>query len=476
VTTSHDEPVFDPLGVIRRRRWSLLLPLLAGGVVGLLLVKWLPREYVSSATLAVTTPSVSGDLARAAPQDLAERIRAISQELLSPAVVERVAREEGLLEDGDPATIVEDMRAKASVSLPVKTLAAGRVEPDAFVVSYTGRTAEEAQRVTNRLLEVFIARNAQSRQARATDTAGFLGDQLRESRKRLDAVEEKLRRAKESFSGVLPEQALANLQAMSDVRQRSETNAQSLRSERDRLAAVEQELAAARREAAIEVPTDGERAALDRVAEAERQLAEAQRTYTSRHPELQRLAADVASARAALADARGQEGTGRPPKKVDASLVQLEAEQNRLRARIRDLQAIEGRNARELSDYRARVDQAPLVEQRLAPLQQAYEFEREQYVRLAERHQAALLSESLETRRAGSQFAVLYPASRPAMPSRPNVPRVIAFSLFAGALLGGLLALTREYLDKSVHDARTLQQEFDQVVLAEIPNVRRKRA
>jgi capsular polysaccharide biosynthesis protein len=56
------------------------------------------------------------------------------------------------------------------------------------------------------------------------------------------------------------------------------------------------------------------------------------------------------------------------------------------------------------------------------------------------------------------------------------VPRVFAFAVIAGAVLGGALALTREYLDKTVHDARALQHEFDQVVLAEVPHFRRKRA
>jgi capsular polysaccharide biosynthesis protein len=53
---------------------------------------------------------------------------------------------------------------------------------------------------------------------------------------------------------------------------------------------------------------------------------------------------------------------------------------------------------------------------------------------------------------------------------------VLAFSLLAGAVLGGVLAFMRESLDKTVHDARSLQLDYDQVVLAEIPNVRRKRA
>ena len=62
--TTNDEPVFDPLAVARRRIWSLALPLAAGALVGVLLVVLLPREYVAAATIVVTTPSVSADLAK----------------------------------------------------------------------------------------------------------------------------------------------------------------------------------------------------------------------------------------------------------------------------------------------------------------------------------------------------------------------------------------------------------------------------
>ena len=239
---NHDEPVFDPLAMVRRRFWSILLPLIGGAIVGVGLVLWLPREYVASATLAATTPNVSGDLAKT-PQENSDRTRAISQELLSLSVVEQVAREEGLLKEGaDSDAVIAGVRARTQVSLPTKTLGAGRDNPDAFIVSYTGSTAHEAQRVTNRLLKVFIERDSNLRQTRAKDTAGFLAEQLRDSERRMDEAESRLRKGKETHTGLLPEQAIANLQAMSDLRQRAGSNADALRAERDRLAQVEQQL------------------------------------------------------------------------------------------------------------------------------------------------------------------------------------------------------------------------------------------
>ena len=471
--TTHDEPVFDPLAVARRRLWSLILPLVGGAVVGVLLVWLLPREYVASATLAVTSPNVSGDLAKTALTEPADRTRAITQELLSLPVITQVAKEEGLLNGTGDDEVVAGIRARTQVSLPLKTLVA-RGEPDAFIVSYAGSTAEEAQRVTNRLLKVFIDRDTVNRRSRAKDTSAFLGEQLRGSEQRLDEIEGRLRRVKESNTGLLPEQALGNLQAMSDLRSRSDHNAEALRDERDRLSTVEAQLDAARKEAATDTRPEEEIKAQEKVDGLERQLADAQRTYTPKHPETQRLEAQLATAKIELAQAKAT--STRRPQKVDQTIAQLTADRDRLRNRVRELQAIGTRLPQELASYQARVNQAPIVEQQLKPLEQAYELEKSQHQRLSERYQAAVMSETLETRQAGSQFAVLYPASKPASPARPNVPRVFAFSLIAGAVLGGVLAMTREYLDNTVHDARALQHEFDQVVLAEVPHFRRKRA
>ena len=84
-----------------------------------------------------------------------------------------------------------------------------------------------------------------------------------------------------------------------------------------------------------------------------------------------------------------------------------------------------------------------------------------------------MLAEDLERRRAGEQFAVLYPgvpavaaelarrASRAAARRAPYGHRRWA----------AVLAFGREYLDRSVYDVRALQSEFELPVLAEIPRI-----
>ena len=95
-----------------------------------------------------------------------------------------------------------------------------------------------------------------------------------------------------------------------------------------------------------------------------------------------------------------------------------------------------------------------MIEQQLGSINREYELEKQQYNSLSERHQAAVLAEDLERRRAGEQFAVLYPAFLPSQPSSPGcAARAPAGDRSAGSSLPAGLTFAREYLDRSVYDA-----------------------
>ena len=467
--------LLDYVAVVKRRHRWLIVPALLGILVGGFLALTLPREYQSSTTLVVTSPSMDSDLVKSTPDDLAERIRAISHELLSRPVLERVAREEGLAEESSMDAAVAQIRGRTTVGLPAKPIAApSRSGPDTFIVSYMGRSPDLVQRVTNKLATAFIEQHSKTRETRAEETSAYLGTQLKQSQERLRLIEERLRKVKETYMGRLPEQTQANLQMVTGLRQQQESTSMSLRTEQDRLAMLERQIEAMRRGAAEAPLGRGSQAltAQQRLIALRRQLDEAAAVYTEKHPEIQHLKAEIAAAETMAAQESSKPMAEREPAlNADPTYRQLLAERETSRLRIREHERAVARARAEIAGYQGRVDAAPMIEQQLSSLNREYELEKQQYNSLAERHQSAVLAEDLERRRAGEQFAVLYPAYLPSQPSSPNVPRVLLLSALGGIVLGGLLAFAREYLDRSVHDARALQSEFDLPVLAEIPRI-----
>lgn len=473
-----ENPSFHPLdyvSVLRRRMWWFIAPVGLAIIVAAALVTWLPREYKTQATLGVSLPSLSPDLlkqnGRVSDQ---ERARAITQIAYSKGVLERVAREEGFdrhMKLNEAAALI---RSRVNVSM-IRPEPGQALTMDQFAIAYRDATPEMAQRVANRVADVFVQESSRKREVRAEETSAFIGKQLDASQQRLSVLEGQLRTAKEAFMGALPEQTNANVAMVTGLQQQLETTANSMRGEQDRLSMVERQIEAMKVGAANEVPMPGVPAmassAAVRVVQLERELEMARGNYTDKHPEIVRLREELATARASVNAEQGRPESERVASlRVDPTYRALLSDAERARLRIRDLQRQEAHIRNQIAMYRTRVDSAPRVEQQMATLQREYDLERQQYGELSARRRNAEIAEQMERSRGGEQFTVLARAPFPSEPDNPKPVRLWTIVLLLGCVIGSALALGREYLDRSIHDARALN-DLDLPVLGEIPRI-----
>jgi polysaccharide biosynthesis transport protein len=477
-----EEPRFDPLDYVsafNRRKWWFVVPVVVSLVVGLLLVWLLPRSYQSTATIGVSTPRVAANMVGASAADRGERTRAIAQQLRSRPVLERAARLEGLDQKESIDAAVNQLNRGLAVSFSSSAIK-GTLTPDqreqldSYDVVYTDATAADAQRILNRIAQVFVEENSRSRELRAQDTSEFITLQLKASEERLTALEGRVRTAKEAYMGRLPSQTPANLQMVEGLQRQIESNATQIRGEQDRLSLLDRQIEEMERgtdagpinRSSAVMTTQG------RILTLRGELAEAQLTFTDKHPEVVRLKEELANAEKAAAAEREL------PAKDRTSVLQANPEYRRLatdrntaRMRIAELQRQQRTAEGGIGQYRARVEAAPRVEQEMLSLNREYELEREAYGKLKERRQAALINEELMRSQGGDQFSILVPASFPTSPFKPNPFRVLLMAIAAGLVIGGAGVMGREYLDRSVHDVRALRDEFELPVLAEIPRI-----
>ncbi len=464
------------LRVFARRKMWFIVPFVVCAVGGVALAILLPPTFRSSARIGIQTPTVAPDLvAGRAGLDREERLRAVSQQLHSPVVLERVAREERLIAERPMEEVVQQLLGNIKVEVPAP-IARTQREPEfnAFDIVYRDGTAERAQRIANRLAQVFVDEHSRSREVQAEGTAEFIGEQLRAAKERMTDLESRLRTAKERHMGNLPQQTEANLQTLSGVRVQLESTSQSLRAEQDRLSLLDRQMQALK-EGLYTAPT-GTTGVLaspqQRVVTLQRELELARSKYTPKHPEVQILEEELKTARADAAAAKAQPESARQESLIaDPAYQQLAAERNQALLRIRALQRAEAQLRSDIARYQQRVEAAPMVEQELASMQREYELERENYGKLAERHGQALVQEQIARTRGGERFSVLNTAYLPHAPESPNRLRILLMALGLGAALGGALVFGREFLDRSIRDARKLQDEFDVPVLAEIPRI-----
>ena len=471
--TVHPVEYLDIL--LRRRKW-FIAPFALCVVGGVALATLLPATYRSSARIGIEAPAVSPDLVSGRTGlGREERLRALSQQLRSPSVLERVAREERLVTDRPLDQVVQSLIQRIKVEVPTP-IARSQTEPelDSFDIVYLDHAPERTQRVAEKLAQVFVEEHSRSREVQAEDTTEFLSVQQRAAQDKIADLEKRLRTAKETHMGKLPEQTLANLQTVSGMRSQLEATSGNLRSELDRLNMTDRQLQLLKEGAYSAPPASGgpPTTPQQRVVLLQRALDQARSQYTDKHPEVQMLEEQLKSARADAAAVRSQPESARQETlNADPNYQQVVAERNQTLLRIKALQRTEAQLTSDIARYQQRVEAAPMVEQELASLTREYDFEKENLRQLSEKHAAATLQEQVARTRGGERFSVLNHAYLPASPDSPNRPRLLLMALALGLALGGVSAFGREFLDRSIRDARKLQDEFDVPVLAEIPRI-----
>ena len=475
-----DEHRFHPLdymSVVHRRMWWFIVPLVCCLLGGAALAVLLPREYLSQATIGVAAPTLTPELLKGVSSlDKEERQRAISQQLLSPAVLQRVVREERINPEHPVDQVAQWLRGNVEQNISVPnpiTKGDSSKGLDSFILGYTDTEPARAQRIANRIAYVFVEENSKSQIERTENTSEVLSQAVQASAARLAKLENDLRIKKQQNMGRLPDQVNANVQIVNGLRSQFESLSNALRGEQDRLTNIESQLETMRQGGSGTTASSAAaiQSAQARVNDLQKQLAVARAMYTDKHPEIGRLQEELAGARKDLIAAQQESGKN-DALTADPIYKAKIQERDAARLRIKDLQrALRGAQS-QIALYQSRVDAAPSVDQELAPLEREATLERTHYADLTTRYQGAMAAETLARKQGGERFSVLYPANLPARPVRPDVFRLMALAIVAGLVLGAGAALGREFLDRSVHDVRALQSEFEVPVLGEIPRIR----
>ena len=480
-----EERSFHPLdytSVLRRRKWWFIAPLALSIVVAAILAMTLPREYTSAAEIGIADPTLSPELLKGVQSfDAQERQRAISQQLLSRTVLERVVREENMRPGKPVEETAAQLRSKVEKNIvvpqPIGRMGAGREGIESFLLGYVDSNPEAAQRIANRLATVFVEENSKTKTQQAQNTSEVLANQVKTSQERLAKLQEQLRVKKQANIGRLPDQMNANVSMVNGLRSQYESLSLQFRTEQDRLSMIEGQLEAIKQGPGGAMTTSGQAAimgAQTRINDLERQLRQYQANgYTDQHPDIIATKEELAVARRELTSVRQQTPGANNAElaAADPAYRQKINERDAAKLRVNTLQRQMGQALAQIGSYQSRVDSAPLVEQELSSLVQEESLERKRYEDLSSQYQRAQVAEDVTRSQGGERFVVLNPASLPTSPTSPDLLRLMAMAIGLGFMLGAAAVIGREFLDRSVHDARVLQNEFEVPVLGEIPRI-----
>jgi len=372
-----------------------------------------------------------------------------------------------------------------------------------FILFFQHENPKVAMRVTSRLGSFFVEENIRSREATAQETSKFLADEVQETRERLEAQEEKLKRYKLQFGGELPQQEQANLNRLQRLQEQNKNNSDAIARLADRKVFLEAQISNIERNARgsdnqdpWETVGSADPASpnylLSELAMRKKKLEELSKKYTPLYPavvqarwEVEQLEARIATMRQAARRAREESARGAANPSTSKSTPDLEPtnldaeELRRLRGQVAaiDLEVValkrESANAvQTMEQIQRKVERLPQREQEIIALSRDYDNIRKSYEELLKKRLESHVSQKLEEKQKGEQFQVLEPANLPTRPFKPDRPMVLGLALLASLVIGVGGSFGLEMLDPTLRGSREFKDFFDMPILACLPIIR----
>jgi polysaccharide chain length determinant protein (PEP-CTERM system associated) len=453
--------------IMMRRKWWLLIPAVTISIAAFLFGLFLPRSYRSEAVILVESQNVPASYVQPTiAADVADRLQAMSQEILGQGRLQGIINEFGLYENSrgrlSSERIVDLMRKDIIVTVANEPNADKSI--GSLKIAYTGSTPRLAQQVTRRLASLFIEENLNARQQQAEKTTDFINSQLEKARLTLDVEQKKLNQFRAAHTGELPEQEAATLQLISQSQGLIQSNMDALLRANDQLKEKQLQL-----DKLSNLPPENPTGLQAQLDAKRAELIAVKQRYAPTHPDVIRLQSELT----ALEAVAKEERKTRPPAdaRTGETAAQIEGELDSLRKEIATRSARQSQIETQIRLLQSRVVSLPQVEGQIAEISRDYETSKSNYDQLLAKSNASAMATELEKRNESEPFRVISPANLPAKPFKPNLLELDGMGVACGIIVGLGLAFLIEHEDHSIHSANDWADHFTVPVLASFPLV-----
>ncbi len=502
----------DIVGIIKRRFFWALVPVLAFATLGLFIIDRLPPVYQSTARLIVEDQQIKNSWVQSAvASDAQQRVAAVSARVRARDNLLLLANELNLYQNQGLSAPARATKMQRNVLISSeRTRTRGNSNSSAITISigFKRNDPGEAQKVANRLLTAFVNRSIELRTEIADDTTTFLREEEEKVRRELDRVIEGISTIKQGNPRSLPENR--------PLYERGLERAISTQARlENQLEQTHQELRLLEMQAPLILQSSAALSPEEEDLRRKRRTLDAlEREYTDTYPDVVAMREEVLAleldldptsfrrrATAEVATISGQLETEDPTSRTYARLtekkedlegkianlpaqtrstslseIQYNAQLSTLRSRIDGLERQREETVEQIVDLETRLASTPAVEGQLYRLEQEKSQLEEDLARIRRNRGEAERSESLEEQAKAERFSVLEQPIRPDEPISPDRPRLAILALGAAAGLAGLMALLPEILFARVRAKHHLAEMFPNARIVEVPLFKSKQA
>ena len=417
---------------------------------------------------------------------LEDRLGTLSDQILSRSRLERIILDLNVYPQLRRRYAMEDVVQRMRLDIDIKV-----ESKESFRVSYVNDNAVVAQKVTERLASLFIEESLRDRENVADDTNRFLESQLDDAKRRLVDQEKKLEEYRRKYSGQLPTQVQANLQAIQNAETRRNAAAAAIDRARERRTALQQQLAdLGQTTAAALAPAPAPTTATtpegiaggttaQQLEAARATLAVLRVRNTPDHPDVRIIERRIRELEDKLQKETENPVTGGSSASISPAevarqrrLKEINAEIASVDQQLADYAEEDRRLGAQVRDLQAKVDSVPTRESELVELTRDYATLQSSYQSLLAKREESKIAANMERQNIGGRFNILDPARVPERPFSPDRKMLTTIGGGIGLGLGLLLVGLIEYRDSSMRNEDDATRILALPVLAVVPLVR----
>jgi len=468
----------DYTAIVKRRKWSFILPATIVFIVAAVVALALPSVYKSTSTILIEEQDIPAEYVKTSVTSYAEqRLQSIHQRIVSFSrlldMINRFNLYPELKERWTSEEIVGKMREDIilePISADVIDRRTGRPSEAtiAFTLSYEGKSPQEVQRVANTLASLFLEENLQVREKQATETSEFLAQEMDKVKEALAQLESKMAVFKEAHMNELPELFQVNMQSLNNAESNMERLSEQLRSMKEREGYLQTQLAS--------VPREDENRDKKRLDELKVQLVALQARYSDQYPDVKKTSAEIIELEKRVNNSTNPSDNPSHSNTTpdNPAYITLAAQLSSTQADIVSIKR-QIQEANKLADmYRQRIANTPKVEETYKAILIERDNTQAKYNDLMRKHMEARVAQGLEKEQKGERFTLIDPARLPEKPDKPNRLAIMLIGIVLGIGAGVGWASLREFTDLSIRDSESLVLATSYPVLASIPDLKTK--
>jgi polysaccharide chain length determinant protein (PEP-CTERM system associated) len=446
------------LKILKRRKWLIILPVIAVATAASYVVYRLPDVYESS-TLIVVKPSTlpTSTIPTVAEDGLTRQLSSISQVVSSRSSLEPLIEKYGLYQrERQRGMAMEEAVGLMRDDIRVEVNKTRLDITDGFDIKYRYRDPKITQAVTSELASKYVSAQTNDTINSRTAARQFIDNQVKQTKEELDKIDQRRLQFMQERLGTLPSEAQSLLSQLTGLREQQKSLMTEVGRLQDRRSGLSTQLSLVQKanaqavDNALDDTTDprttpGYAELVKRKTDLQAELRALESQYKPIHPDIIAKKEQIDSVQKSM-DAQVEDWKDRIAARQkrlrespDLQSAAIQAEIKAVDGEIKRQQGLLNDNEKQIGLLTDRINKVPGSEVELGAIDREYETKRAAYDKLLSEQQKIALGADAATQQQSEGIEVIDAANLPSKPVAPKRLMLAGMGVVAGLGVGLLL-------------------------------------